>query len=289
MSKNKQRLGKGLSAIFGDNFQEVLKDIENGNSTSNSTNEIKIEEIRSNPYQPRKTFNEESLKELAISIKEHGVFQPIIVRKSVVGYELISGERRTRASKIAGKDTIPAIIVDFDDKAMMEISLLENIQREDLSIIEEAKAYQSLIKNLNYTQEDLSNRIGKSRTHITNTLRLLKLPYEIIDMLEKNIIPATAARTLLSLNDKDEMIKVAEKVITNNLSVREIEKLVNNLNNPKSPKKVKELDLNLKYVKEIFENKIQSKVEINENKISFYFNNSDDLNRILEILNIIEK
>lgn len=289
MSKSKQRLGKGLSAIFGDNFQEVLKDIENGNSTSNSTNEIKIEEIRSNPYQPRKTFNEESLKELAISIKEHGVFQPIIVRKSVVGYELISGERRTRASKIAGKDTIPAIIVDFDDKAMMEISLLENIQREDLSIIEEAKAYQSLIKNLNYTQEDLSNRIGKSRTHITNTLRLLKLPYEIIDMLEKNIIPATAARTLLSLNDKDEMIKVAEKVITNNLSVREIEKLVNNLNNPKSPKKVKELDLNLKYVKEIFENKIQSKVEINENKISFYFNNSDDLNRILEILNIIEK
>ena len=174
MAKAK-KLGKGLDEIFGENFSSVLNDI-NAPADGSQAVKISLDEIRPNPYQPRKTFDREALNDLAASIKEHGVFNPILVRKSVGGYELIAGERRLRASKIAGMRDIPSIVVEFDDTQMMEISILENIQREDLSPLEEARAYQQLIEKLGYTQEKLAERIGKSRPYITNILRLLKLP-----------------------------------------------------------------------------------------------------------------
>ena len=176
----KKKLGKGLSEIFGDDIDSFLDDISKGNSNYGSNkSSIPIKDIRPNPYQPRKEFDEEGLRELAESIKTNGVFQPILIRKSLSGYELVAGERRLRASKLAGKKDIPAIIVDFDDKQMMEISLLENIQRKDLTPIEEATAYAQLIKKLNYTQEELGRRIGKSRANVANMLRLLNLPEEV--------------------------------------------------------------------------------------------------------------
>ena len=203
-----KRLKKGLDQIFGD-IDDVINDI----SGKNDQTELPLEEIRPNPYQPRKTFDDDKINELAASIKEHGVFQPIIVRKSLSGYELIAGERRLRASKIAQKDTIPAIVVDFDDSQMMEISLLENIQREDLSPLEEAEAYDQLLHKLNYTQEELSKRIGKSRPYITNMLRLLKLPLGIKELVNSKKLSYGHARTLLALDDEDRMLELAKKTV----------------------------------------------------------------------------
>ena len=178
MAKHENGLGKGLEGmgnVFGVSIDEMLDEISSG-SGENGSVKLPIDKIRRNPYQPRKTFDEEKLQELAQSIKEHGVFQPILVREAIEGYELVAGERRLRASKIAGLNEIPAIVVKFDEQQMMEISLLENIQREDLSPIEEALAYEELINKLDYTQEKLAHRLGKSRSNITNMLRLLKLP-----------------------------------------------------------------------------------------------------------------
>ena len=180
METKKKALGKGLEELFSnasftfDNFEDEIVKEEKNNSI-----EIQLSEIRSNPYQPRKNFDEAALKELSDSIKEHGVFQPIIVKKSIKGYEIIAGERRVRASKMAGRTTIPAIIRAFTDEQMMEIGLLENLQREDLSAIEEAEAYESMIKSLDLTQEELARKVGKSRSHITNILGLLRLPKDV--------------------------------------------------------------------------------------------------------------
>ena len=184
MKKDEARLGKGLGAIFGDDLSNVIEEIQQGDESRQS--EIKLSEIRPNPYQPRKIFDDEKIGELAQSIKEHGVFTPVLLRKSVKGYELIAGERRVRASKKAGLKTIPAIVMEFTEEQMMEISLLENIQREDLNAIEEAQAYQRLIERLDYTQEKLAQRVGKSREHITNTLRLLKLPKSVQHLVTEN-------------------------------------------------------------------------------------------------------
>ena len=171
MSDEKNRLGKGLSAIFGENVSTVLEEIQQ--SGSQNSEKIACALIHPNPYQPRTHFNADKIAELAQSIREHGVFTPILVRKAVSGFQLIAGERRLRAAKEAGLNMIPAIVLEFDDQQMMEVSLIENIQREDLNIIEEARAYQTLIEKLGLTQEDLGRKIGKSRVHITNTLRLL--------------------------------------------------------------------------------------------------------------------
>lgn len=175
MAEKKKKLNKGLDAIFGGDITSLIDDIEN-NTPESSQEKIHLDEIRPNPYQPRKVFDEQALNELALSIKEHGIFQPVILKKSVQGYEIVAGERRCRAAKIAELDEVPAIIVDFTDQQMMEIALLENIQREDLNAIEEAQAYHTMMEKLHLTQNELANRIGKSRTHITNTLRLLNLP-----------------------------------------------------------------------------------------------------------------
>ena len=280
-----KKLGKGLDEIFGENFSNVLNDI-NAPVNVSSTVKIALDEIRPNPYQPRKTFDQAALQDLANSIKEHGVFNPILVRKSVVGYELIAGERRLRASKLAKMNDIPAIIVDFNDTQMMEISILENIQREDLSPIEEAKAYQQLIEKLNYTQEKLAERIGKSRPYITNSLRLLKLPLSVQDLLNTGKLTNGHARALLAIEDEDRMIELANRVVKENLTVRDIEKLAKA--KPIKPKKEKENDPFLENVSRIVENKLQTRVEIDNKKLTIHYNGTEDLNRILEIIGCLE-
>ena len=189
METKRRALGKGLEELFNSESLEISKLEERIRETATSDEiiEINLDELRKNPYQPRKVFDEESLKELSDSIKTYGVFQPIIVKKSIRGYEIIAGERRVRASKMAGLSTIPAIVKDFTDEQMMQIALLENLQREDLTAIEEANAYKELISMLQITQEELSNRLGKSRSHITNMLGLLNLPLSVQDMLLKEL------------------------------------------------------------------------------------------------------
>ena len=206
-SKESSRLGRGLDSLFGqENVTKILDDIENNNEGQEQLM-LPVDQIRPNPYQPRKVFDKDALQELSESIQQHGVFTPILVKKSISGYELVTGERRLRASKMAGLDTIPAILVDFDDQQMMEIALLENVQREDLNIIEEAKAYDQLIKRLNYTQEQLAHRIGKSREHITNTLRLLKLPEDVQNYVVAKQLSMGHVRALLGLKDEDMIVK----------------------------------------------------------------------------------
>lgn len=224
MAEKKKKLNKGLDAIFGGDITSLIDDIEN-NTPESSQEKIKLDEIRPNPYQPRKVFDEQALNELALSIKEHGIFQPVILKKSVQGYEIVAGERRCRAAKIAELDEVPAIIVDFTDQQMMEIALLENIQREDLNAIEEAQAYHTMMEKLHLTQNELANRIGKSRTHITNTLRLLNLPEKIQEYVLDGSLSMGHARALITL-DKEKALKIAKRVIDEKLSVRDVENIV---------------------------------------------------------------
>ena len=228
MEQVKRRaLGMGLEELFN-NEQLDLNKFEEKIVSSTSKEEIvelPLSELRPNPYQPRKVFDEEKLNELAESIKEHGIFQPIIVKKSIKGYEIIAGERRFRASKLAGKEKIPAIIRDFSDEAMMEIALLENLQRENLNAIEEANAYKKLLQTLKLTQEELANRLGKSRSHITNMLGLLELPTPVKEMIDKEKISMSHARVLSQIKDEEQVIKLANKIVHEGLNVRDIENL----------------------------------------------------------------
>ena len=289
-NKNNARLGKGLSSIFGQDVSKVLDDIQNGDMEveRQEQSKIPVDEIRPNPYQPRKVFNDEALKELSSSIKQHGVFTPILVKKSIQGYDLIAGERRLRASKLAGLKDIPAIIVDFDDQEMMEIALLENIQREDLNVIEEAKAYEKLIQRLNYTQEQLAHRVGKSREHITNLLRLLKLPEDVQEYVVNKQLSMGHVRALLGLKTEAGMRKVAKQAIDQGLSVRKVEQIVKDINNKKTVEKPKE-DIYVKAAKEKLQEYFQTSISISKNSISIHYENKEDLNRVLELLNLVEE
>ena len=289
-NKNNARLGKGLSSIFGQDVSKVLDDIQNGDMEveSQEQSKIPVDEIRPNPYQPRKVFDEDALKELSSSIKQHGVFTPILVKKSIQGYDLIAGERRLRASKLAGLKDIPAIIVDFDDQEMMEIALLENIQREDLNVIEEAKAYEKLIQRLNYTQEQLAHRVGKSREHITNLLRLLKLPEDVQEYVVNKQLSMGHVRALLGLKTEAGMRKVAKQAIDQGLSVRKVEQIVKDINDKKTVEKPKE-DIYVKAAKEKLQEYFQTSVSISKNSISIHYENKEDLNRVLELLNLVEE
>ena len=289
---SKKKLGKGLSAIFGEDIDTFLDDISNGSSdvkTSGKT-EIDIDKIRANPYQPRKQFDEKALKELSDSIKENGVFQPILIRQSISGYELVAGERRLRAAKLAGLKKIPAIIVEFDDRQMMEISLLENIQRENLTPIEEAKAYDQLIKKLKYTQEELSKHLGKSRANIANMLRLLSLPGEVQELVNEGKLSYGQARTLLSLDDEESMIELAERTVKEGLSVRELESItaVNKKKKPEKKKKTAKRDPFTEDVVNRLQKKFATKVEIKNKSIIIRYTDTEDLNRLLDIMNVIE-
>ena len=291
METKKRALGRGLEQLFNSenlDFNSFEKQIYETTS-SDEIIELNLDEIRPNPYQPRKVFKEESLKELAESIKINGVFQPIIVKKSIKGYDLVAGERRFRASKLAGKQTIPAIIRDFSENQMIEIALLENLQRENLNVIEEALAYKSMIEKLNLTQEELSTKVSKSRSHITNILGLLRLPSEIQKMLINNELTMGHARVLSKLDSEEKMLEYAKKIVENKLPVREIEEItIDDEKKNKIKKPVKEINKDYKYVEDLLREKLDTKVKVKDKKIEIKFTNVADLNRILEILNVRE-
>lgn len=284
-----KKLGKGLGEIFGDNIDSVLDEISKGTSDVKGDKLlISINEIRPNPYQPRKIFDEEALKDLSASIKEKGVFTPILVRKSLKGYELIAGERRLKASKMAGLKEIPAMVVDFDDANMMEVSLLENVQRENLTPIEEAEAYDNIIKRLNYTQDELSKKVGKSRAYITNSLRILKLPTRVRTYVNDGKLSLGHAKALLAFEDEDKINEVADRVVKEDLTVRDVEKLAKDKPTVKKKKEVV-VDPYMESVRKNLENKFQTGVELDSKKIVLHYNDVDDLNRILEIMDCLEK
>ena len=285
----RKALGKGLEELFNNevlDYSSVEEKIVTETPKENIEN-IKIAELRSNPYQPRKVFDEEALKELAISIKEHGVFQPIIVKKSIKGYEIIAGERRVKASMMAGLTEIPAIVRDFNDTQMMEIALLENLQRENLSAIEEAEAYKKLQETLSLTQEELARRLGKSRSHITNMLGLLLLPEEIQKDINEKKISMGHARVLSKLENKEQQKELEQKVINEGMSVRDLEIITQEPRIIKTnPQKHQQQANEYEYLQEELKEKLGTKVVVKKNKIEISFVNSSDLNRILEVMNI---
>src|SRR5574344_928097 len=289
MENKKRALGMGLEQLFNnenldiDSFEKKVYETV----TNEEIIEIPLDELRANPYQPRKSFNQEALEELANSIKEHGVFQPIIVKKSIKGYEIIAGERRVRASGLAGLTKVPAIIRQLTDEQMMEIALLENLQREDLNAIEEAIAYKSLLEKLGLTQDELSKKVGKSRSYITNMLGILRLPAEVQEMVIEKKLSMGHARTLSKLEDENEIISMANKIVEDKMPVRGVEEL--SLEHKKvNPSVRKQKDNDYKYVENIIREKLDTKVKVKDNKIEISFTNTADLNRILEILNIKE-
>lgn len=292
MEQKNKALGRGLEQLFNseildfDSFESNILD----SASDSDIKQIKLSEIRSNPYQPRKTFNEEALKELAESIKNYGVFQPIIVKKSIKGYDLIAGERRVRASKLAGMETIPAIIKDFSDELMREIALLENLQRENLTGIELAWAYKGIIDSLHITQDELAMKLGKSRSSVTNTLGLLTLPTGVQNMVLDGKISMGHARELSKLEDKEQILEYANKIVNENLSVRDIEQL------SKSPEvkrknpinRVSKINKNSEYnyIEKELSEYFGTRVRVKDKKIEISFDNNNDLDRLLEIMNI---
>jgi len=289
MEQKKKALGRGLEQLFDTEVLDFNSFESNilESATSDDIQQINLSEIRSNPYQPRKTFNQEALQDLAESIKNYGVFQPIIVKKSIKGYDLIAGERRVKASKLAGMETIPAIVKDFSDEMMREIALLENLQRENLTAIELAWAYKGIIDSLHITQDELANKIGKSRSSVTNTLGLLRLPNSVQNMILDGKLSMGHARELSKLEDNDKIVEYAKNIVNNDLSVRQVEDLSkSNEVKKKNPinrvSKEKEYDYVERKLKEVF----GTKVRVANKKIEINFNNNNDLDRILEIMNI---
>ena len=289
METKKKALGKGLEQLFSNN----VIDFENFEDTVVEENkkdvtEINIDEIRSNPYQPRRTFDTETLNELAKSIEEYGVVQPIIVKKSIKGYELIAGERRTKAAKIAGLKVIPAIIKDFDDQQMMEIALIENIQREDLNPIDEAVSISNIIKLRGYTQDEFANKFGKSRTYVTNILGLLKLPEDVKKMVEKRTLSMSHARVLSKIDDEEKVVRLAKQVITDELSVRELEKITQDDKKKIEVVKNKKSGYDHKYrmYENIIMDNLDTKVRVSKKKIEIYFDGVNELEEILSKMNV---
>lgn len=288
MSSN-NRLGKGLGAIFGEDVSSLLEEIQEGSNSEHGSHktEIPVKDIRPNPYQPRRYFDNDKLEELKDSIIQHGLFTPILVRESKKGYEIVAGERRLRAAKLAKLKMIQAIIVNFDDEQMMEIAIVENIQREDLNVLEEAQGYQLLINNLNLTQADVAKRVNKSRSHIANLLRLLKLPESVQKMVQEGKLTMGHVRPLITLEDKEDIEHYAQEILDRNLSVREAEKLITNKDKIVEDKPT-EKRRDYAYAESLFEKKLQTRITIQNKKINIAFSDDEDLNRILEELGLIE-
>lgn len=289
MSERRNALGRGLEQLFSDDnmtFQDLEETIVDEAKRNDEIVELNLSDLRPNPYQPRKKFDEEALNELADSIKEHGVFQPIIVKKSIKGYEIVAGERRYRASKKLGLEKIPAIIKDFTDDEMMQISLLENLQRENLTSIEEAKAYKAIIDASNLTQEELAKKVGKSRSYITNILGLLTLPVSIQNDILENKITMGHARVLSKIEDEEKIKELADKIKNDGLSVRELEELSKDDSIRRKNVVVRTTTKNneYKFVERKLKEKLGSDVKVSNNKITIKFSSDQDLNRILEIL-----
>ena len=289
METKRKALGKGLEQLFSNeviDFQNYTKEIVS-NAPLKDIMEIPLNEIRSNPYQPRKEFNEETLSELASSIKEHGIIEPIIVKKSIKGYELVAGERRTKAAQLAGLEKIPAVIKDFTDQEMMEVALIENIQREDLNPIEEATAYQNIIKLSNLTQDEFAKKFGKSRSHVTNLLGLLNLPEETKKLVISKELSMSHARCLSKLNDDNLINTLANKVIKEGLSVRTLENLINAEELPKKQKQEHNTsNIRNSIYEKLLREKIGTKVKISSKKIEIPYTDEQDLTQILETLGV---
>jgi ParB family chromosome partitioning protein len=277
-----KRLGKGLSALIPANL------LEEGEQVS----EIAVAEIRPNPYQPRKEFTPEALKELTESIKEHGIIQPLIVRKSIKGYELVAGERRLRAAKEAGLKTVPVVVKAYSDQQLMEIALIENLQRENLNPIEEAEAYQKLMEHCSYTQDELAQKVGKSRPHVANMLRLLNLPQAIRKLVSTSELSMGHARAILPVEDHELQWKLANDVIKQQLSVRQLEELVKQLSvsretKGKAKKSVKR-EPAIQQMEERLRTRLGTLVKIKrgarKGKIEIEFYSDDDLERIMELI-----
>lgn len=290
VSKNKRGgLGRGMEALFSTAYEESPGENE-------LVTEVELSQIRPNPYQPRKHFDPEALNELAESIRKTGVFQPIIIRRSTIkGYELIAGERRVRASKLAGKTTIPAIIRDLNEEAMIEIAVIENLQREDLSPLEEAEAYAMLMENLRLTQAQVAERIGKSRPYIANYIRLLQLPESVKDLVNQEKLTMGHARTLLGVNDSVQMVKLAKQVIKEHWTVRQLEEKVQSINQQSAKDKSVKTKKVTKFpyiralenqMEEKFGSKSNIVVKGNRGKIEIEYVSQSDLTRILDILDI---
>ncbi len=284
---SKKGLGSGLSHLIEQNMSA---------NNQREVFDVSVGKIKPNPYQPRKTFDQKALEELSESIKENGLFQPILLRETLVGYEIISGERRYRASKLAGLKTIPAIIYDYTDQQMMEVALVENIQREDLSIVEEARSYQSLIDNLGYTQEQLANKVGKSRSHVANIIRLLKLDEDILESVDKGLLSMGHVKVLITIDDKKRQHQIVDQIISQNLNVRQTEELANSAKG-KSTIKVKQRRANEtvksarnKRIETIVREKLGVQVIVTGEKkgsIEFKYNSPDELENLLEQLNLV--
>ncbi|HEX7064405.1 MAG TPA: ParB/RepB/Spo0J family partition protein [Bacillales bacterium] len=275
-------LGKGLDAFFPP--IEADKD--------EPVREVDLKELRPNPYQPRKEFSSDAIQELKESIETHGVLQPIIVRRSIKGYEIVVGERRFRAAGEAGLETIPVIVRDLNEQKMMELALIENLQREDLNPVEEAHAYQKLMEGLHVTQEELTKRLGKSRPHIANHLRLLQLSEKVRDLISDNELTMGHGRTLLGLKDKSKLDGVVNRVIKEEMNVRQLEVLIQQLNEnvpretsqKKKEKKsvfIREKEASLR---ERFGTMVEIKKSKRKGKIEIEFFSDDDLERVLDLL-----
>lgn len=282
-----KRLGRGLDALL------PSLDVDE----KDQVNEIEINKIRPNPYQPRKTFNEDHLSELMESIREHGVIQPIIVRKSLNGYEIVAGERRWRATKALNKETIPVVVREFTDEQVMEVALIENLQREDLNPVEIATAYEKIMKKFNLTQEELALKLGKSRPNVANFLRLLQLPQSILSEVSDGKLSMGHARALITLENEKQQIEIAKEVVNKNWSVRKLEEEIKDLKNnnvsreTKNKTKKPEPDNSMmKQVEDQLRNKFKTSVKIkdgkNKGRIEIEYFNNNDLNRILEIIGI---
>ncbi|HDA0680115.1 TPA: ParB/RepB/Spo0J family partition protein [Staphylococcus aureus] len=255
--------------------------------------QIDISDIKPNPYQPRKTFDENHLNDLADSIKQYGILQPIVLRKTVQGYYIVVGERRFRASKIAGLKYVSAIIKDLTDEDMMELAVIENLQREDLNAIEEAESYQRLMTDLKITQQEVAKRLSKSRPYIANMLRLLHLPKKIADMVKDGRLTSAHGRTLLAIKDEQQMLRLAKRVVKEKWSVRYLENHVNELKNVSSKSKTDKVDITKpKFIKqqerqlrEQYGTKVDISIKKSVGKISFEFDSQEDFVRIIEQLN----
>ena len=274
-------LGRGLEAIFATENVEIVTD-------NDKIVEIALDEIKKNPYQPRTYFNEEKLNELKESIEKNGLLQPIIVKKAVKGYYIIAGERRYRAFEMLGRKEIPAIIKEMTDEEMMVFAVLENLQREDLSALEESESYKNLMDKMSLTQEELAKKLGKSRPYIANSLRLLKLPTEIKNKLEQGVISTAHARTLLSLKTKKAMEEVCVLVVKRKMSVRELEEYVAKLLKPREVRKTKAKDIFIEEQENILKKRLGTSVTIKQGrnkkgKIEIEFKDNDEFERIISL------
>lgn len=306
-------LGKGLGAIFGDEVMESaaeeqearhqakekkVQESEKNEADSEAGKElmVKVTAIEPNRDQPRKDFNEEAMGELAESMKQYGVLQPLLVQKKGDYYEIIAGERRWRAAKLAGLKEVPVVIREYTKQQSMEIALIENVQREDLNPIEEAKAYQRLIQEFELKQEEIAARVGKNRVTITNSMRLLKLDDRVQDMLIQNMITGGHARALLAVEDGQVQFNLAQRIAAENLSVREIEKIVKSLSKKKEPKEKKTEDESLALIFRDLEERMKSamgtKVSINrkdknKGRVEIEYYSESELERIVELIESI--